>query len=129
MKRDMDLIRELLLKLEDLCQKADSVLVIKKDSEELQVDGYNSEQIGYHLSLLREARLILPDKGGTTRGMYFQGLSWSGHDFVDSVRDPEVWSKAKSGARQAGGFTLELMKDLALGFIKKKIKEQTDIEL
>jgi len=31
----------------------------------------------------------------------------------ESHRDPDVWDRTKAGALQAGGFTVELLKDLA----------------
>ena len=62
-------------------------------------------------------------------GMMFRRLSWQGHDFLDSIRDPEVWNKTKKGAAAAGGFTFDLLKDLAKGFIKTKIEEHTGIKI
>lgn len=53
MKRDMDLIRELLLKLESLPMRMGGIVVITPDAEEVQVEGYGVEQIDYHLSLIR----------------------------------------------------------------------------
>ena len=46
------------------------------------------------------------------------------HDFLDSVRDPETWAKTKKAAAGAGGFTVELLRDLAKGFVKKQIEEK-----
>lgn len=126
----MNLIRELLLKLEALSQDAYSIYSLDKDDEELQVAGYSPDQIGYHLRLLREASLITPPDGGRMSGaINFTRLTWKGHDFVDSVRDPEVWAKTQAGARNAGAFTMELLKDLAVGFIRKKVMDQTGIEI
>jgi hypothetical protein len=52
-----------------------------------------------------------------------------GCDFLDSVRDPEIWRKTKAGALASGGFTLGLMADLAKGFLRKQIMEKTGIDL
>jgi hypothetical protein len=40
-----------------------------------------------------------------------------------------VWTKTKKGAVAAGGFTVDLLKDLAKGFIKKQIEERTGVKL
>jgi hypothetical protein len=56
-------------------------------------------------------------------------LSWAGDDFLDSVRDPEIWRQTKEGAKKAGGFTVELLGDLAKGLIKTQIKKHTGVEL
>ena len=56
-------------------------------------------------------------------------LTSSGHDFLDSIRDPEIWKKTKDGAKAAGCFTFELLGDLAKGFIKTQIKKRTGMDL
>lgn len=62
-------------------------------------------------------------------GFMFKRLTWEGHDFVDAVRDNDIWKKTRQGANAAGGFSVDLLKDLAKGFIKKKISEHTGIEI
>lgn len=56
-------------------------------------------------------------------------LTWQGHDFLDSVRNQETWAKTKKGALAAGGWTADILKDLAKGFIKKQIEEHTGVKL
>ena len=56
-------------------------------------------------------------------------LTWDGHDFLDSVRDEEIWRRTKEGAKAAGGFTFDIIKDLAKGLIKTQIKKHTDVDL
>ena len=58
MKRDMDLIRELLLKPESLPLQRGDVGIINADDDVIQIPGYGSHQIDYHLSLIEEAGLI-----------------------------------------------------------------------
>ena len=53
---------------------------------------------------------------GPTHGIFaILRLTPAGHDFLDSVRSPEVRKKTKIGAEAAGGFTMDLLKDLARG--------------
>lgn len=129
MRRDMDLIRELMLKLEALPIRPGSVVHIPPDADEVQVDGYDTEQVDYHLSLIKKEGLI--DSAGLNPmdGIGFRCLTWSGHDFVDSVRSPEIWLKTKKGAEAAGSFTVDLLKELAKGFIKKQVEEYTGVKL
>lgn len=130
MTRDMDLIRELLLKLENLPTRPGGIYLLNPEDEEVQIVGYSNHQIDYHLSLISEAGLIDRGKSSATMSGYlFSRLSWAGHDFLDSIRDPEVWAKTKRGAEAAGGFTVDLLKDLAKGFIKTKIEEHTGVKL
>lgn len=79
--------------------------------------------------MIREAGLV--ETGGVkpSVGIGFRRLSWAGHDFLESIRSPEVWAKTKAGALAAGGFTVELLGDLAKGFIKKQIEDRTGIKL
>ena len=58
MKRDMDLIRELMLKLEALSVPLTGLKVIDGHEPVVQVDGYTAEQIDYHLLLLEQAGFI-----------------------------------------------------------------------
>lgn len=127
MRRDMDLLRSLLLKLETITDKANSVFVFQYN--ELAIDGYTDDQVAYHLDLAVEAGLIDQGGNGAMNRFMFRRLTWDGHDFVDSVRDDDVWQKSRKGALAAGGWSLELISDLAKGFIRKKASELTGVEL
>ena len=58
MKRDMDLVRALLLKLEALPVRRGGVVSIPPDDEAIAVEGYDVDQIGYHLSQIIRAGWI-----------------------------------------------------------------------
>lgn len=115
MKRNMDLIRDLLLKLESLDKSPTATVVIHSYDEELRFEGITPDEVEYHLLLIREAGLIEPPH----RSDLFQRLSWAGHDFVDSVRDPDIWARTKQGAEAVKGFTVDLLVDFAKGLVKK----------
>ncbi|MFM0549802.1 DUF2513 domain-containing protein [Paraburkholderia sediminicola] len=123
MKRDMDLIRELLLKLESLPLRRGDVWIINADDDVIQIPGYDGHQIDYHMSLIEEAGLIDSAGAGAMDGFGFRRLSWSGHDFVDSVRSSDVWDKTKSVASAAGGWTLDLLAASAKAYLELKFKE------
>jgi len=79
--------------------------------------------VDYHLSLIREAGLIDSPGGATLGGgVPFRRLSWSGHDFLDSVRSPDVWEKTKQAASAAGGFTVDMLVFAAKTYIEGKMK-------
>jgi hypothetical protein len=118
MKRDMDLIRELLLKLESLPFDQEHPAALHAHEERVAVDGHSTTEIAYHLRLLKDAGLIgPPTKSQLGTAIWFDGLTWAGHDYLDAIRDPEVWRKTKEGASAAGGFTVDLLKKLAEGLI------------
>ena len=128
MKRDMDLIRELLLKLEALPMRRGGIVSIAPDDKEIAVPGYDPDQIDYYLSQIRKAGFI--DEGGARPmvGIGFRSLTWAGHDFLDSVRDPEIWAKTKKGAEEAKGFT-SISSENTKGLVKKRIEEYTGVKL
>jgi hypothetical protein len=120
----MDLIRELLLAIEANDDGSGA-------SVRVRVPGYSEAQIVDHLFQLHERGLIDGVDASHTQGRAFLPIrvTSDGHDFLDSVRDPQIWQKTKEGAKAAGGFTVELLAELARGFVKTQIKKQTGIEI
>ncbi len=131
MKRNMETVRALLLRLESLPMKsASSIVMISAADKQLSIEGISPQEVDYHLALIVEQNLIECAGNGLLNGaIAFRRLTWEGHDFVDAVRDDEIWRKTKAGAEQAGGLTFDLVKDLAKGFIKTQIKKYTDVEI
>ena len=89
MKRDMDLIRAMLLAVEgDPHGRA----------PEIEIAGYTQEEIGYHAVLLGEAGLAVviemtgfSDQSPTAT---VSRLTWAGHEFLDASRDNRFWNQA-----------------------------------
>jgi hypothetical protein len=99
MKRDMDLIRKILIQLESYSPD-DAIMRI-------ELDDYSSEQIAYHVYLLKDANLILAKilfGGGYAQieSYAILGLTWGGHDFIDASRDDTRWRRAKDIFTQMG---------------------------
>jgi hypothetical protein len=110
MKRDMDLVRELLLKLESLPLAAGVVALVDPWDKDLAVPDKTGDEISYHLLLLRAAKFIeSPGSQPMNGGITFRRLTWEGHEFLDSIRDPEIWAKTKKASEHAKGFTLDLL--------------------
>ena len=124
MKRNMDLVRSILLAIErDHTEPFEEVSLV--------FDGHSAEEVSYHVQLMVEAGLI-HGEDYSTLGNYewaAQSLTWTGHEFLDNVRDPDVWAKTKDGAKKAGSFGLDVLGALARGFIKQKLKDHTGIEI
>jgi Hypothetical protein (DUF2513) len=124
MKRDMDLVRNILLEIESK-DKGDGRWI------EISIPEVDNKILHEHLFLIFKSGLIEGNDGTTMSSREFlpKRLTWTGHDFLDSVRDPEIWQKTKDGAKAAGGFTIELLADLAKGLIKTQIKKITGVEV
>lgn len=130
MRRDMELIRVIMLKLEDWDKPPGYLLTSPDIGKFFPIEGYTPEQVTYHYKLIVDKGWI--DTGGfpVRYGFfYFRALTSEGHDFVDSVRDEAIWAMTRDGAKKAGAFTLELLGQLAKGFAKKQIEKHTGIEL
>jgi hypothetical protein len=125
-ERNMDLIRDLLLKIEKLEFPNSSIRYYLQDlAGNSETEEHSRSVILYHLNLLQNAGNFM----FTTDGKAINGISMSGHDFLDSVRDPAIWKRTREGALATGGWSVDLLKDLAKGFIKKKAEEVTGIPL
>lgn len=122
MRRDMDLIRELLLRVESFDRRAGTTYVFNASEPELQIDGYTSDQVEEHLSWLIDYGYI---EGGVGADLHFviRRLSMPGCDLLDSIRNPEIWSSVKAEADRAGGFTVDLLRDTAKAIIKSRIED------
>ena len=91
MKMDMDLIREILMKIE-LEHKYSALYNI-------EIEGYDKTSIVYHCKLLYQANMIdqyesLPCEDD----IYSFGvgaLTWEGNDFLNKIRDNSIWNKTK----------------------------------
>lgn len=126
MKRDMDLIRELLLEIEEFEGKPSSSMLTGRRNE------HDEYFVSEHLRLLLDAELINGVVHQALKGPFAVlgiSITWKGYDFLDSVRDPVVWQKTKEAAKATGGLSLDLLKALAKGLVRKKIEDHTGIEL
>ena len=129
MKRDMDLIRELLLRIEAMPIRQGEAHFLEPNAKEFSGAGDSPDLIAYNLRLMADAGFFSLTRSQPAGGIGLLGLSWHGHEFLDSVRDPEIWRKAKEGAQKAGGFTFELLGSLAKGLIKTQIEKHTGVKL
>lgn len=128
----MDLIRDLMLKIEQgersfnvLSEEEAAILGLPTEAAQTRED---AAKLRYHLDLLVDGKFIeLSDLSGGE--CFVRKITWCGHDFLDSIRDPVIWAKTKDGIKASGGFTFDLLKALAKGFIRKQIEARTGIDL
>ena len=127
MKRDMDLIRELLLKIAD----ADKPIAFSKMVPGRKERDKDYEIAAYHMQMLIEAGLVRAIDASTNDGKEWLNLelTWHGHDFLESIRDPTVWENTKDGAKKLGGVSLDVLVSLAKAYLKAEAKKRLGIEL
>lgn len=106
LKRDLDLVRSILLVIES--QDHGSF------SGDLEVNGFTDEEIGYHVYLMGQAGLIdasdVTNMDSPSPYAIAHSITWYGHDFLDSAKDPTIWEKAKNTIlKPVGGVAFEVV--------------------
>ena len=121
MKRNMDLIRQLLLGIESETST----------QHEFNIEGVDDLEKWYNVDLLVEANFIRGvavrwAADGTGSYITFKGLvalTWHGHDFLNAVRDDTVWFEAKEKVHADGldmqSLTFDVIKSLCVSTIER----------
>jgi len=117
MKRDMELVRLLLLQQES-------------GEEPPDLRSYDKELVVYNAALMVDAGLldgaVMRGEEGQPAGVSIIGLTWAGHDFLDSTRDPKIWKMAKEKLLKPGiSWSFALLVEYLKGQAHKKLFGQT----
>jgi hypothetical protein len=107
MKRNMDLIRKILIRIEEYPHFPE--IVSGKPEITFDIPGHDDEEIYYHLKLLSQAGLIFTSTGGTFSYRWVQGLTWQGHEFLELMKKDTSWNKAKEAMKETGGMAFEVL--------------------
>ena len=120
MKRDMDLVREILLKIEEENQPLRLGQLLKDPT-----DADETARYAYHLGMMSDQGFI---KGLHAKVMSGPEdwleleLTWRGQEFLDTLRDPTIWQKSKAIATKAGGGGLQVLLDIGKALIVEAAK-------
>jgi hypothetical protein len=124
MERDLELIREILLRLDQNTA----------DKDWLTTAGFpeaSRDAVAYHVELLEEAGLaeaaigLVEAAARPATGVYFrvERLTREGHDFLDAVRNDAVWDRTKETLRSKGlSFAFEIVKSVATSVARDLLK-------
>ena len=111
MKRNLDLIREILLHIETGEEYDGTREFYYSTPEELGLAGYTPEQFAYHCTLLIEDGYI--DGAATfVNVITVRRLTSEGHDFLDDIRDPSAWRKVKARLGSLPSVALSIVAEL-----------------
>ncbi len=121
MKMDMDLIRKILLALEEHEHGYATM--------SLEIDGYTEEEIGYHVWLMGEdqARLLKVEDVSSEdmeESPYARPICirWDGYEFLEAAREPSRWRTAVEKVKSTGtGMTIEILKGVLLAISREKL--------
>jgi hypothetical protein len=113
MKRDMDCLRALLLKVEELPSNT-----IWNGTG---VKGYSPEQAAYHMHLAQDAGFVVAKSLVDEADIFMvERLTYAGHEFLDAAREDKLWNKAKETVlKNAGTLTVESLK-IALSMLMQQ---------
>jgi hypothetical protein len=116
MKRDIQLIRKILIEIE---KTSDGVRIAQ-----VKIENYPREQIQYHLALLDEAGLIIAkdaSSGGSLSIMPIR-LTWEGYEFLDNARNDTVWNKTLHDIGEiTESVALPLLRELLTAALRSQI--------
>jgi hypothetical protein len=98
MKRDMELIRKMVLVIEDSPGGY--------APHPLPIEGYTDQQTGYHAYLMVDAGLAvgsdITSLGDSAPTYMLSHLTAAGHDFADSARPQFIWDEVISEMKAKG---------------------------
>lgn len=121
MKRDMDLFRQILFKIEENPEMDGTREFYPNSPEEIGIFDHSTEEVAYHIKLLIEAGLV---DGAVTVYMPMQiirNLTNEGHDFLDDIRDDTIWQKVKERVAGLPSVGISVIAQIALAEVKAKL--------
>ena len=116
MKRDMDLVRKILMLLDEHPQRF---------APSIEIEGYSQEQIGYHAYIMIQAGLVtgsdVTAHGDPGPQAIISSLTWQGHEFLDAARDPSLWRQAKEVVEKVGTAPIQVWTSVLTDLVKSSI--------
>jgi hypothetical protein len=117
MKRDLDVVRQIMLQIE-----AHPVT----PPVQFRTGELEDPVLLAHLQMMITAGLVNGKVSQSTgaRGdvIVISGLTWEGHEWIEIVRDPEVWHETKTTLMENGGaLSFELSKAVATRILRMRL--------
>lgn len=118
MRRDMEAIRAILLKIEEEVGP-------RGFGGQLRIDGFTDDIVDYNLGLLIDSGYV---DGSTvilhsnSRIAHLKGLTMAGHDLLDALRNPEIVAEAKRRFPKILDYPLDAIKDVLVSLAAEALK-------
>ncbi|MEO6527773.1 MAG: DUF2513 domain-containing protein [Gemmatimonadaceae bacterium] len=118
MKRDIDLVRQIMMNIEDLPSGP---------SMQFRMGEVDDPVVRAHLEMMISAGLvngkITEPYGARGAVIIISGLSWEGHEWIETVRDDGLWNEVKITVLNCGGaLTFEIARDVANQILRKRLR-------
>lgn len=132
MKLNHDCVRDVLLFVEEeqrpgiFLHLNDFISIQDKDtSTKKRLSMYDAETIKYTLMKLHEAG-YLKDNLSIISGRLVEystgALTWEGHKFLDTIRDPKIWKTTKEVASHLESVSITLISNIASNVLENYIQ-------
>lgn len=127
MKRNMDLVREILIFAEEedeLIFRGESSLNFRSNINLKDTKKYfDYEIIWEHVHVMAQGGL-LKERDTTRNGdvLTVYRLTWQGHEFLESIRDQSTWDKLKELSEKHGsGLSIDLIREGAILLLRSAV--------
>lgn len=121
MKLNFDCVRDLMLAAEDIPYNENPTMIYFLKNSRLSQ--YSPDDIYYSMEKIVEAGFVKLRRVKTLSGPFdgiFIGITWEGHQFLDSIRSDTVWEKAKEKVKKTIGSTsLQVLSSVAVSIASK----------
>jgi hypothetical protein len=89
------------------------------------------DQLIGHFRLLVDGGLVsVPTTGWqTSSGIYMGNLTNRGYEMLDSIRDKDIWQKAKESTLDVKDLSIEMIGRVAKAYVKKKLEDATGLKI
>ncbi|WP_185151475.1 DUF2513 domain-containing protein [Peribacillus simplex] len=122
MKLNHDCVRDLLLAIEE--SDSNEHLFLQQLRVMPLLTTYDEADILYSAKKLKEknyikAELLFGD--GRVFDIGISEMTWDGHEFLDNIRDNQIWKQTKNAANKVTGASLSILSELAKSFLSQKL--------
>lgn len=119
MRRNMDLVREILIEVSKSDKEVSASEIAEKSSK------YSLEEIIYNMKIMGEGNLInvhIDERGVGVVDVTVLDITWCGNDFLDSISSSEIWEKIKNNfSDKIINIPFDILTSLAKLYLKSKL--------
>lgn len=119
MRRNMDLVREILIEASKSDKEVRASDIAEKSSK------YSLEEIIYNIRIMGEGNLInvnIDEREAGVVDAYVMDITWQGNDFLDSISSNEIWEKIRNNfSDKIINIPFDILTSLAKLYLKSKL--------
>ena len=88
-----------------------------QDNQSSKLNAYTKNELLYHVRQCKESKLIDSyEEFGGGDIIYISDLTPTGHEFLASIKDPDLWTKVKERFSELGSHALPHLIQMALNY-------------